>query len=921
MDKALSRNEIRARATVFAHEWHGETRERAEAQTFWNEFLTVFGVNRRQVSIFEHRAKRLTTGRDGSVDLFWPGMLIAEHKSAGRSLVDAEEQAFDYLYDRKSIPQSELPRFVITSDFAHIRIVELGSKVEAVTISTLDLPKEIDRFIFIAGYEFRPHAVEAQANVKAAQLMGRLYEEISVDGFEGHDASVLLTRLLFLLFGDDTGMWNRDLFHFFIEERTSEDGSDLGPQLNFLFQTLNKPLNKRSHRIDESLALFPYVNGGLFEDGIDIPTFNGAMRQELLSCCRFDWGQISPAVFGSLFQSIKSREARRELGEHYTTEENILRVIEPLFLSRLRSEFVAAQADVRKLEHLRDHLGVLRFFDPAMGCGNFVIVAYRELRRLELQIMKRLRDLTGLNQLSLDPTLGLRVSMTQFGGIEIEEWPARIAETAMFLVDHQCNAELAAEFGQAPERLPIEISARFYCDNALTCDWSEIFPVDDNVYVFGNPPFGGSTYLSEDQKKDQSNVWRGVSKSGILDYVANWYIVAARYIADTNARAAFVSTSSITQGQQPQVLWGGGGLGGLGAEIIFAHRTFAWSSEAPGQAAVHCVVIGIANNNIPKMKQLWEYPDIAGNGIARTVKTINAYLLSAPKVIVQSRDRPLSPGVTEMVNGSKPTDGGFLSSISATEAAAIEASDPIASRYLRRLVGAQEFIYGTERWCLWLLGASPTDIASSRELTSRVEAVRTSREKSKKPTTRRDAATPSLFQEIRQPATAFLAVPEVSSETRRYVPVGFFSQSVVPTNKIQTIPNATMYDFGILNSSAFNAWLAVVSGRLESRFSISAEITYNNFPWPEPDSKSRSHISSAAESVSAARLNHSDTPLSVLYSTVSMPPDLVTAHRKLDSQVLRAYGLKSNASSERILEEMFIRYARLAGVQLELELD
>ncbi|MGA2877249.1 MAG: DNA methyltransferase, partial [Nitrososphaerales archaeon] len=615
MAKALSRNEIRARATKFAHDWHNETRERAEAQTFWNEFLEVFGVNRRQVALFERRASRLSTGREGSIDLFWPGVLIAEHKSAGKDLATAEEQAFDYLYDRKSIDQSDLPRFVITSDFAHIRIIELGKPEQAVVILTIDLPKEIDRFLFIAGYENRPHAVEAEANIKAAQLMGRLYEEISINGYEGHDASVMLTRLLFLLFGDDTGMWNRDLFYFFLQERTSEDGSDLGPQLSLLFQTLNQPVERRSAALDEALVPFPYVNGGLFEDRIDIPVFNRTMREELVSCCRFDWGRISPAVFGSLFQSIKSKEARRTLGEHYTTEENILRVIEPLFLSDLRAEFSVARSDVKRLRDLKKRLGELKFFDPAMGCGNFIIVAYRELRRLELQIMMRLRDLTSQNQLSLDPTLGLQVSMENFGGIEIEEWPARIAETAMFLVDHQCNAELAAEFGQAPERLPIEISARFVIDDALTYDWSKVFDPSDNVFIFGNPPFIGSTWLSHEQRKVQHGVWNGIRGSGTLDYVGNWYLLAAKFIGTSRARAAFVSTNSITQGEQPQTLWGNGGLGDFGTQIIFAHRTFSWSSEAPDQAAVHCVIIGIANNDIPSVKKLWDYPKIDGEGI------------------------------------------------------------------------------------------------------------------------------------------------------------------------------------------------------------------------------------------------------------------------------------------------------------------
>jgi len=919
MTKALSRNEIRARATQFAHDWHGETRERAEAQTFWNEFLEIFGVNRRQVAIFERRASRLSTGHEGSADLFWPGVLIAEHKSAGKDLEAAEDQAFDYLYDRKSISQNELPRFVITSDFAHIRILELDKGDEAFVFDTLDLPKEIDRFLFIAGYDVRPHSVEAEANIKAAQLMGRLYEEISANGYEGHDASVLLTRILFLLFGDDTGMWNRDLFYFFLDERTNEDGSDLGPQLSLLFQTLNKSVEKRSPALDEALVPFPFVNGGLFADTIEIPVFNKAMREELLACCHFDWGRISPAVFGSLFQSIKSKEARRELGEHYTTEENILRVIEPLFLAELRRELVNSQSDIKKLERLREKLGKLQLFDPAMGCGNFVIVAYRELRRLELQIMMRLRELTGQNQLSLDPTLGLKVSMENFGGIEIEDWPARIAETAMFLVDHQCNSELAAEFGQAPERLPIEISARFFCDNALTLDWGQVFESSDNVFIFGNPPFVGSTYLSEAQKEDQKAIWGAASGSGILDYVSNWYMVAAKFIGATSARAAFVSTSSITQGQQPNILWGRRGLRRFGTGIVFAHRTFSWSSEAPSEAHVHCVVLGIANHDIPKLKSLWEYPDIKKDGVLRNVRNINPYLLDAPWVVVASRSRPLSLGTTEMVNGSKPTDGGFLSNLSPEEAEEIRRSEPIAAKYLRRVIGSQELIHGIERWCLWLVGASPDDVAASFILKARIDAVRESRGKSKKPTTQKDAATPSLFQELRQPKSQFLAVPEVSSETRKYVPIGFFPPSFIPTNKIQTIPDATSYDFGLLSSSTFNIWLAVVSGRLESRFSISAEITYNNFPWPEIDQKVKTKIAVAADKVLAVRLQFPDSSLAVLYSPTSMPPDLVDAHRALDREVLKAYGLRNDATPERILEELFKRYARLSGSEVLFE--
>jgi len=907
MAKSLSRNDIRDRARKFAVEWHDEKSERSEAQTFWNEFLAVFGVQRRQVALFEEKARRLSTGGTGRIDLLWPGLLIAEHKSEGKNLEEAEEQALDYLYD-SSFDRRQLPRFVITSDFARIRIKEIGSE-SAVTIETIDLPQEIDRFLFLAGYEPRSHAIETSANVDAARLMGRLYEEVADVGYDNHSASVLMTRLLFLLFGDDTGMWPRDLFASFIDDRTTADGSDLGPQLALLFQVLDTPLSRRAPNLDEALAQFPYVNGGLFRERLEIPSFNRRMREELLACSLFDWGKISPAVFGSLFQSIKSKEARREMGEHYTTEENIFRVIDPLFLTELRSEYLQSHTDIGKLKRLRENLGKMKFIDPAMGCGNFLIVTYRELRRLELQIMTRLRELTGENQLSLDPTLGLRVAMDNFGGIEIEEWPARIAETAMFLVDHQCNLELVAAFGEAPDRLPIDTSAKFVRGNALDLPWEEVMPATDTTFVLGNPPFLGSKMTSAEQKKDQRRVWDGAVGSGTLDYVSNWFLLAGRYMGSTKARAAFVATNSITQGEQPSRIWGAKGLREFGTKILFACQTFKWSSEAPGQAAVHCVIVGITNHSLPDSLSLWVSSEDKLTLSHRIVRTINPYLVEGPWVLIGSRSKPISDRTPIMRFGSQPNDKGFLSNIDEAERQRIGIADPVADSFMRRLVGSQEMLHSMKRYCLWLKDATPNEIARSSELQSRIRGTKIHRETSKDAGTREGARWPSLFFRDRQPVSRFLAVPGVSSENREYVSLAFFDASVIASNAIFTISDANYYHFGVLSSSVFNAWLAAVSGRLKSDFRISAEITYNNFPWPIIDDRMRQKIETAAETVLDERLTFPDATLATLYSPLSMPVGLREAHRALDRLVLRAYDLPGGSSNERILSELFNRYA------------
>jgi len=717
------------------------------------------------------------------------------------------------------------------------------------------------------------------------------------------------------MFGDDTDMWKRNHFRDYLESDTSTDGDNLRNGLESLFVAANTDTKQRAKDLPELLQSFPYINGGLFAEHIRIPDLNAEVRSSLLESCRFDWSQISPAVFGSMFQTVKSKDARRELGEHYTSEENILKVIEPLFLDELHAQLKKAWDSPKQLKKLKKLMSEMTFLDPACGCGNFLIVAYRELRALELEILKRLRDLSQENQhvkgqqLSVDVTYELEVSISQFYGIEIEEWPARIAETAMFLVDHLANLQLATEFGEKPERLPITTTATIKVGNALRIDWRDVCPIDDNTRIMGNPPFSGGTQMSAEAKADQLYVWGKTRGAGNLDFVSNWFKCAAEYMQGTKARAGLVSTNSVSQGVQPEIIWRV--LDPMGMRIFFAHRTFAWSNSAPGEAAVHCVIIGFtADNTVAPRLWAYEKPQSPGT-LSPDTTSINAYLVDGPNVLVGSRSFALQCDVQRMRKGSQPTDNGYLSKLSDAEAEAIRESDLIAARYLRPLIGAEELINGQKRWCLWLVNVSPADILNSDELRTRVAAVKQMRLESTKAMTQKDAATAWLFQEIRQPVTNYLAVPAHTSENRSYVPMVILDPETIAMNALLTIAVATTYTFGMLHSSVFNAWNKTVSGRIKSDTRISAEITYNNFPWPEPTDAQREAIDVASQVVMDARENHPDSTLADLYDPLAMPADLLKAHKTLDKAVLSAYGLPAGATDTQILAELFKRYEAL----------
>ena len=904
--QALTWQEMRDRAVTFVARWRDETRERAESQTFWNEFFKIFDIDRRRVAVFEQLASRTSTGGRGWVDVFWPGYVGAEHKSRGEDLPAAMGQLIDYL---PSLPPEHLPRLLVVSDFGTFVVHNLEDD-ERIEFSIDDLAKELGVFAPMLDREAHRHVTEEEVNLKATEMLADLHDALEASGYTGHELRVLLVRLVFVMFADDTQIWESGLFYDYLMLRTSVDGHDLGPALIHLFQTLNRDRTNRETELDDELKRFEYINGGLFKEPISIPACNRIMRERLLAACRFDWSGISPAIFGSLFQNVMEPAERRELGAHYTTEQNIMRTIGPLFLDDLRAELQGCDT-TPALERFRDKLASLTFLDPACGCGNFLIIAYREIRRLELECMKRLRDRqrTGRGQLVLDVRLESKVHVGQFFGIELEEFPARIAETAMYLIDHLENLALSAEFGQYYARFPITDSAHIAVgQNALRDDWSSILPADECSYVLGNPPFAGKKRRTASQVSDMDLVFEGVTGTGVLDYVAAWYRRAADYVKGHDTRVALVATNSIVQGEQVPALWPD--LLNRGMVIDFAHRTFEWKSEARGAAHVHVVIIGFSDGGKAARKTLINYASLrAVEGDTSQVANINPYLVDAPSIVVTKRRQALVAG-PPCSFGNMPNDDQHL--ILEPEARdALVQSDPVAARFVRELVGADEMMKGLHRYCLWLIDATPAEIRQSPELRRRLAAVREHRLASNRAATRALATTPSLFAEIRQPTTRYLCLPRHTSQFRQYIPLAFYEPTDIAHDSTLTVADAELYHFGVLSSSMFMTWVRTIAGRLKSDYRLSAEVVYNTFPWPDADPNKRSKVADLAQAVLDARAAHPDSTFADLYDTSSMPADLARAHTALDRAVIALWGQRQGRDEMVRQEVLFDRYAEL----------
>ena len=889
----ISWNEIRDRAHKFSQDWAEASSEDADAKSFWDAFFDVFGISRRRVGTFEHKVKKID-GKDGFIDMLWKGVLLIEHKSRGRDLTRAYTQAKDYFGGLKD---NELPRYILVSDFARFKIYDLDDGTES-EFTLKDLPKNIKQFGFIAGYQTTKLREEDPVNIKAAEKMGKLHDRLRDIGYDGHKLEIYLVRMLFCLFAEDSGVFERNQFREFIEQRTAEDGSDLAAKLAELFGILNTPENKRLKTTDEILNAFRYVNGGLFAENLPVAGFDKDMRDILIDCTSLDWSRISPAIFGAMFQSIMDKKLRRNLGAHYTSERNILKLIGPLFLDDLRGEFEAIKTNIKKLEEFHKKIAGLTFLDPACGCGNFLIIAYRELRELELEILRILLPKKYGETRILDISPEILCNVDQFYGIEIEEFPAQIATTALWLMDHQMNMVISSEFGQYFSRLPLAKSATIVNANALTQDWSEVIEPKNLSYILGNPPFVGKKEQGAEQKKDMEAIFHGIKGAGVLDFVTAWYLKATDLMLENpSIKTAFVSTNSITQGEQVGILWPD--LLRKGVKIHFAHRTFQWSNEASGKAAVHCVIIGFALSDTNN-KRLFDYADIKGEAHEIKANNINPYLANSNDIVITKRTKPLC-NVPEINKGSEATDFGHLI-LSQEEKENLIKSFPNAKKFIRSYTGGDELINNIPRYCLWLVNAMPAEIKAIPEIMVRIEKVKNERLSSGKERTKYWATVPTLFTENRQPSTDYLAIPKVSSEKRTYLPICFLSKEIIASGSLQTISDATHYHFGVLSSAAHMAWMRYTCGRLESRYQYSNSIVYNNFPWPmDVTDKQKQVIEDAAQAVLDARAAHAGASLADLYDPLTMPPDLVKAHRALDNAVDTAYSKrKFTGDSDRV---------------------
>lgn len=967
---ALSWNEIKKRSIEFVKEFEDEEREHAEAKTFWDSFFNIFGITRRRVASFEEPVKKLDK-EYGYIDLFWKSNLIVEHKSKGKNLDKAYTQAIEYF---PGIKENELPRYVLVSDFSRFRLYDLEQDTN-IEFTLQELPKNIQHFAFILGYQKKIYKDEDPVNVQAAEMMGRLHDALLDSGYSGHQLEVFLVRLLFCLFADDTGIFSKDHFSFYLENKTKEDGSDLGMHIAMIFQTLNADESQRQKNLDEDLAVFPFVNGKLFEEQFQVPSFDSTMRKLLISCASFDWSKISPAIFGSMFQSVIDKEKRRNLGAHYTSEKNILKVVKGLFLDDLYDEFESCKNSIKKLETLHEKIAGLKFLDPACGCGNFLIITYRELRLLEIEILKQIFRLKKISQLELNVELLSKIDVDCMYGIEYEEFPARVAEVALYITDHQCNTILSEEFGQYYRRLPLKKSPNIIHGNALRIDWNSLTtvlestaqneislsaettnifvsePIESyntvNVYtkqvnivdqktpsvfngksnfdfILGNPPFVSKANRTKLQNEDMDLVCGHIKNYGLLDYVCAWYVKAAQYLNISQhknfkedidswdlplqppTKAAFVSTNSITQGEQVSVLWNY--LMKENIKIHFAHRTFKWSNEGRGQAAVYCVIIGFSNFGASE-KFIHDYETPKSEPHLVKAKNINPYLIDTDNLIIENRNEPIC-SVPPIVFGSMPNDdGNFL--FTNEEKETFLAKEPKAKKYVKPLISAKEFLNGEKRWCLWLEKITPSEIRTLSEINKRVENVKKYRLSSKREATVKLAAYPYLFGEIRQPKTEFIFIPLTSSENRKYIPIAFFSKENIVNNTCSIIEKANYYLFGILTSLMHNAWMRQVCGRLEARYRYSNKLVYNNFPFPkDPTEKQTARVEKAVKKMLAVRDKYfaKGSTLADLYDPVSMPKDLTDAHKEIDDSVDQCYRKEKFTTELNRLEFLFELY-------------
>ncbi len=911
----LSWNEIRTRAAAFAQNWEGQGYEKGQTQLFYRDLFEVFGMPVRRVATFEEPVKNLGEKR-GFIDLFWKGVLLVEQKSIGRDLKQAKEQALHYFPGLKN---NDLPRYILLSDFQSFELYDLEED-ECVSVALRDLPRHVEKFGFIIGVQKRSFKDQDPVNIAASELVGKLHDALEESGYTGHDLEQFLVRIVFCLFADDTGIFEpREIFLDLLESRTQEDGSDLGGWLAQLFQVLNTPEDKRPKNLDADLVRFPYINGDLFHSPLQIPSFDAGMRQRLIDACQFDWSNISPAIFGSLFQSVMNDAERRASGAHYTTEKNILKVIEPLFLDELKAEFkrLKARKDTHRrseLQAFQKRLGELRFFDPACGSGNFLIIAYREIRALEIEVIRALRASRAEPQLPLGAAELSIINVDQFYGIEIGEFAARIAETALWMMDHLMNNRLSLEFGQSYVRIPLRKSPHILNADALETDWESLLPAAKCSYVLGNPPFIGAKYQTDQQRAQVRRIAELGKSGGTLDYVTAWFIAAGVYATKGAVHIGFVATNSITQGEQVAQLWPVL-FGRCHLEISFAHRTFAWGSDARGKAHVHVVIIGLTPiADSPKEKRLFSYDDIKGEPHESVHSALTPYLFDAGSlndshVVVKESSRPLN-GLPKLIIGSKPIDGGHYI-FTEEEKENFLADEPKARQFMRPFVGSREFLNGGDRSILYLGEASPGVLKALPMVCERIAAVRRYRAQSESKPTQELATVPTRYHVNVIPSVPFLVIPKVSSERREYVPIAWMEPPVIPSDLVFVLNNASKPLFGLLTSAMHMSWLRHIGGRLKSDFRYSIGLVYNTFPLPQVAGSELNSLVPFVQAVLDARAVHPEETLASLYDPDLMPGDLHKAHHALDRAVDRLYRRARFSSDRERAEHLFGLYEKM----------
>ncbi|MDI6533354.1 DNA methyltransferase [Bacillus mycoides] len=870
----LSWETIESNAIVFSKKWKNcRGTERQEAQKFEIDLMNVFGVDFHE-GLHEYQV-RDAQGKIGYIDYLLPGKILIEMKSKGESLVRAYNQGYDYT---KCLTPDEYPELLLVSNFDYIQVTNLKTMQTFKKFKVSQLKNRVRMLGLLAGYNSEvTFKTNIEVNTDASYKMAKLHDILKENGYEGENLEVYLVRLLFCLFAEDTGIFEERTFEQYIKN-SKEDGSDLSSRIMMLFSILDTPENKRMTNLPEELKRFRYINGKLFAKPLPPAYFDNKTRQILIDCCDFDWSYISPAIFGAMFQGVMNPKERHDLGAHYTSEENILKLIKTLFLDELWEEFEKSKSTKAELEAFHNKLANLNFLDPACGCGNFLIITYRELRLIEFEVLKMLYD---NRQLMIIDTF-CKVSIEQFYGIEYEEFPCQIAQVGLLLMKHQLDKEVSNYFGMNIIDFPIRETANIVFGNALRIDWEEVITKDKCSYIIGNPPFLGKTEQSKEQKSDMSLVFEKTKGIGDLDYVASWYYKSAKYIQGTRMKIAFVSTNSITQGEQASILWKPL-IQKFNIIIDFAYRTFVWSNDAKGKAKVHCVIIGFSCFATKINKRI--YMDDNSSCI---VKNIHPYLIDSPNIVIESRNTSLCD-VAQIKLGNKLYDkGGFI--LSDEEKDELLEKEPLAEKWIRKFVSGSDFINNKNRWCLWLKNAERSEIKRCPTVMKRIEYVRNFRSNSVSKATQKLAETPTLFCSTLQPDTDYVLIPRVSTQRRRYVPMGYMSKDVILNDTSYSIEDANLYLFGVLNSDVHMAWMRTVAGRIKSDYRYGKDTVYNTFPWPTPTEKQKERIEKCAQAILDARALYPDSSLADLYDPLFMPSELLKAHKNLDKEVSKAYG-------------------------------